>query len=156
MSKVQKVMTQPVNVIFSMLRSVSDGRSLDADVHGPQLSCTCCRRPLFSPLQKQRVSVWLYEQPTLRLEGRIAVSRVHAACVNCTALLGCSRITPAGPLARLSPHPSITRQGFDEYMNIVLDDAEEVDVKRKTRTPVGRILLKGDNITLLAPTATAE
>lgn len=43
MSKVQKVMTQPVNVIFSLLRS------------------------------KQRVTVWLYEQPSLRLEGRIAV-----------------------------------------------------------------------------------
>lgn len=40
-------------------------------------------------------------------------------------------------------------QGFDEYMNIVLDDAEELSVKHKTRTSVGRILLKGQNITLI-------
>jgi hypothetical protein len=41
-------------------------------------------------------------------------------------------------------------QGFDEYMNVVLDDAEEVYVKRRLRKPVGRILLKGDNITLIS------
>jgi small nuclear ribonucleoprotein E len=39
--------------------------------------------------------------------------------------------------------------GFDEYMNLVLDEAEELSVKRKTRKPLGRILLKGDNITLM-------
>lgn len=39
--------------------------------------------------------------------------------------------------------------GFDEYMNLVLDEAEEVSVKRQTRKPLGRILLKGDNITLM-------
>ena len=48
----------------------------------------------------------------------------------------------AAPLAR--PH-----QGFDEYMNLVLDDAEELSIKKKTRKPLGRILLKGDNITLM-------
>jgi hypothetical protein len=40
-------------------------------------------------------------------------------------------------------------QGFDEYMNLVLDEAEEVSIKRKTRKPLGRIMLKGDNITLM-------
>jgi small nuclear ribonucleoprotein E len=60
---------------------------------------------------KQRILVWLYEQPDTRIEGRII--------------------------------------GFDEYMNLVLDDAEEVSVKRKTRKALGRILLKGDNITLM-------
>lgn len=40
-------------------------------------------------------------------------------------------------------------QGFDEYMNVVLDDAEELDLKKKQRTGLGRILLKGDNITLI-------
>ena len=44
-------------------------------------------------------------------------------------------------------------QGFDEYMNLVLDDAEEVNVKRRSRKPVGRILLKGDNITLISVAA---
>jgi small nuclear ribonucleoprotein E len=33
-------------------------------------------------------------------------------------------------------------------MNFVLDEAEEVSAKRGTRKPLGRILLKGDNITL--------
>ena len=40
--------------------------------------------------------------------------------------------------------------GFDEYMNMVLDDAVEVNAKQGSqRTEVGRILLKGDSITLL-------
>ena len=43
-------------------------------------------------------------------------------------------------------------QGFDEYMNLVLDDAEELSMKKKTRKPLGRILLKGDNITLMMST----
>lgn len=34
-------------------------------------------------------------------------------------------------------------------MNLVLDDAHEVNVKKGTRKSVGRILLKGDNITLI-------
>lgn len=34
-------------------------------------------------------------------------------------------------------------------MNLVLDEAEELSVKRQTRKAVGRILLKGDNITLM-------
>ncbi|KAI8923297.1 hypothetical protein BC831DRAFT_471940 [Entophlyctis helioformis] len=45
--------------------------------------------------------------------------------------------------------------GFDEFMNLVVDDAEEVSAKKQTRKSLGRILLKGDNITLLcnAPAA---
>ncbi|KAG0279840.1 hypothetical protein BGZ95_012139 [Linnemannia exigua] len=39
--------------------------------------------------------------------------------------------------------------GFDEFMNLVLDSAFEVDVKKGTRKEIGRILLKGDNITLI-------
>ncbi|KAK6942322.1 LSM domain, eukaryotic/archaea-type [Dillenia turbinata] len=42
--------------------------------------------------------------------------------------------------------------GFDEYMNLVLDDAEEVNIKKKSRKQLGRILLKGDNITLMMNT----
>lgn len=34
-------------------------------------------------------------------------------------------------------------------MNVVLDDAEEVHVKSKNRKNLGRILLKGDCITLI-------
>ena len=39
--------------------------------------------------------------------------------------------------------------GFDEYMNLVLDDAEEIHSKTKSRKQLSRIMLKGDNITLL-------
>lgn len=39
--------------------------------------------------------------------------------------------------------------GFDEYMNITLDDTIEVDTKSGKRRDVGRILLKGDCITLM-------
>lgn len=80
-TRVQKIMTQPINLIFRFLQS------------------------------KARVVVWLYDQPDMRVEGRII--------------------------------------GFDEYMNLVLDEAEELSVKRKTRKALGRILLKGDNITLM-------
>ncbi|XP_071476824.1 small nuclear ribonucleoprotein E-like [Diadema setosum] len=79
--KVQKVMVQPINLIFRYLQN------------------------------RSRVQIWLYDQSNLRIEGHII--------------------------------------GFDEYMNVVLDDAEEVHRKNKTRKPIGRILLKGDNITLI-------
>ncbi|KAG2426708.1 hypothetical protein HYH02_014748 [Chlamydomonas schloesseri] len=83
-TKVQKIMTQPINLMFRFLQS------------------------------KQKVQIWLYDQADLRVEGRII--------------------------------------GFDEYMNLVLDEAEEVSMKRKTRKTLGRILLKGDNITLIQTT----
>ncbi|XP_052874343.1 uncharacterized protein LOC108467764 isoform X1 [Gossypium arboreum] len=87
-TKVQRIMTQPINLIFRFLQS------------------------------KARIQIWLFEQKDLRIEGRII------------ALFG-------------------ILQGFDEYMNLVLDDAEEVNVKKKSRKSLGRILLKGDNITLM-------
>lgn len=34
-------------------------------------------------------------------------------------------------------------------MNIVLDEAEEIQLKNLNRKKLGRILLKGDNITLI-------
>ncbi|GAA5936854.1 hypothetical protein JCM1841_005499 [Sporobolomyces salmonicolor] len=51
--------------------------------------------------------------------------------------------------------------GFDEFMNVVLDSAEEVwvkDTKTKTagdRNKLGRLLLKGENITLIQPVLSA-
>eukprot|EP00347_Sterkiella_histriomuscorum_P016917 403351354 len=39
--------------------------------------------------------------------------------------------------------------GFDEYMNTVLDDAEEIYQKKGNRRKLGRIILKGDNISLI-------
>lgn len=50
-------------------------------------------------------------------------------------------------------------QGFDEYMNIVLGQAEEINVLKNETDPtkmfgkrisLGTILLKGENITLMA------
>ncbi|XP_054717159.1 small nuclear ribonucleoprotein E-like [Uloborus diversus] len=85
--KVQKVMVQPINLIFRFLQN------------------------------KTRIQVWLYENVTSRIEGCII--------------------------------------GFDEYMNIVLDEAEELNMKTNTRKALGRILLKGENITLLMSLETA-
>jgi small nuclear ribonucleoprotein E len=79
--KVQKVMVQPINLIFRYLQT------------------------------RSRVQVWLYENVNLRLEGHIV--------------------------------------GFDEYMNLVLDDAEEYHMRTKSRKSLGRLMLKGDNITLI-------
>merc|ERR1711916_87044 len=45
--------------------------------------------------------------------------------------------------------------GFDEYMNLVLQDVEEVHVRKDkageddARRALGRILLKGDNVALI-------
>ena len=41
--------------------------------------------------------------------------------------------------------------GFDEYMNLVMDDCEEISVKKGTRSYLGRIMLKGDNVSLIRP-----
>ncbi|XP_078489260.1 LOW QUALITY PROTEIN: uncharacterized protein LOC100178086 [Ciona intestinalis] len=78
--KVQKVMVQPINLIFRYLQN------------------------------RSRVSIWVYEQVNMRIEGHIV--------------------------------------GFDEYMNLVLDDAEEVNIKKNVRKTLGRVMLKGDNITM--------
>jgi small nuclear ribonucleoprotein (snRNP)-like protein len=43
----------------------------------------------------------------------------------------------------------VVTQGFDEYMNIVLDSVDEITIKTDRRVHLGRILLKGDTITML-------
>ncbi|KAK3374483.1 hypothetical protein B0T24DRAFT_626692 [Lasiosphaeria ovina] len=47
-----------------------------------------------------------------------------------------------------------TIRGFDEFMNLVIDNAVEVKLKSKTnevetRRELGQILLKGDNVSLI-------
>jgi hypothetical protein len=133
MSRVQKVMTQPVNVIFSMLRSVRARREWST-VLGSRSSAPPTPRLLrharsLLAAQKQRVSIWLFEQPSLRLEGRIAVRAgrhrggpTGAACCAGDSMDG--RSVARDDLRVLAVRPPT--QGFDEYMNIVLDDAEEV------------------------------
>ncbi|MCJ1283191.1 mRNA splicing protein sme1 [Xylographa opegraphella] len=71
---------------------------------------------IFTLLQKHStVSIWLYEQLAIRIEGTI--------------------------------------RGFDEFMNLVIDDAVEVKQATKTeeekRRSLGQILLKGDNVSLI-------
>ncbi|OAA65185.1 small nuclear ribonucleoprotein [Niveomyces insectorum RCEF 264] len=82
----RRVLLPPINMIFKLLQSHAT------------------------------VSVWLYEQLSFRIEGKI--------------------------------------RGFDEFLNLVLDDAVVVGQITKTqseetRKPLGRILLKGDNISLI-------
>ncbi|XP_045406595.1 small nuclear ribonucleoprotein E-like [Lemur catta] len=79
--KMQKVMVQPIKLIFRYLQN------------------------------RSWIQVWLYEQVSMQVEGCII--------------------------------------GFDEYMNLVLDDAEEIHSKTKSRKQLGWLMLKGDNITLL-------
>ncbi|KAF2155038.1 small nuclear ribonucleoprotein E [Myriangium duriaei CBS 260.36] len=72
---------------------------------------------IFQILQRQqKVSIWLYEQTGMRIEGLI--------------------------------------KGFDEFMNLVIEDAVEVKLPDKNRPQesrrnLGRILLKGDNVSLI-------
>ncbi|KAI3658851.1 hypothetical protein MP638_006566 [Amoeboaphelidium occidentale] len=80
-AKAQKIMVQPIHMIFRLLQS------------------------------KKRVNIWVAEQLNTTLEGQII--------------------------------------GFDEFMNLVLDDAVEVSSGSSRRTELGRILLKGENIVLL-------
>ncbi|KAK0535160.1 hypothetical protein OC835_002468 [Tilletia horrida] len=82
----QRVMVQPINIIFKYLQN------------------------------QTRVSLWLYDNVDFRIEGKIS--------------------------------------GFDEFMNVVLSEAEEVPVSEKSsRRDLGgcRILLKGDTITMIQP-----
>ena len=49
--------------------------------------------------------------------------------------------------------------GFDEFMNCVLDDAEEITTKKgggqeEIRRKIGRIMLKGENIALICNAST--
>ncbi|CDS07713.1 Putative Small nuclear ribonucleoprotein E [Lichtheimia ramosa] len=84
-SKVQKIMVQPINLIFRYLQN------------------------------KTRVQIWLFDKADMRIEGQII--------------------------------------GFDEFMNLVLDQAQEVTTKEGgTRRNIGRIMLRGDNITLIQAT----
>ncbi|RMZ73310.1 small nuclear ribonucleo E [Pyrenophora seminiperda CCB06] len=81
---------------------------------------------IFKLLQSRAtISVWLYENLGMRIEGKLRRRR---------------RLLTA-------------TQGFDEFMNLVIDDAIEVKLAKKDapeeRRKVGQILLKGDNISLI-------
>jgi small nuclear ribonucleoprotein E len=82
-TKVQRIMTQPINLIFRFLQT------------------------------KSRVQIWLFEHGA---NGDVVEGQII---------------------------------GFDEYMNLVLDDADEVNLGKKERKKIGRVLLKGDNVTMM-------
>ena len=139
---------------------------------GRAATCTGCFSPrpfgdcgLLTPrcpcrwlLQKSRVQIWLYEQTSLRLEGRIVVrgSRARETRGSCAPRLLSAGVLAHGAASRRRPTVGalptaasayaltvvvmalpIPCQGFDEYMNLVLDDAEEVDSKKKSRRAIG-------------------
>jgi small nuclear ribonucleoprotein E len=74
--------------------------------------------------QHSTVQIWLYEQLAIRIEGRIRVSG-----------LGMGRYCAV----------LIFMQGFDEFMNLVIDDAVEVKQATKTTEESRRSLGKGPN-----------
>ncbi|KAH8197659.1 hypothetical protein TruAng_008163 [Truncatella angustata] len=94
---------------------------------------------IFKLLQSHAtVKIWLYEQLAIRIEGKIRV-----------------RPPPKLPTAPAASLISVLAcQGFDEFMNLVIDDAVEVKQITKTnpeekRRSLGQILLKGDNVSLI-------
>jgi len=127
-------MSLPIHVIYKYMTTVRGraGRRRPSraparpprapPAHPPPSTHAPARRPP----QKTRVQIWLFDQPHVRLEGVVL--------------------------------------GFDEYMNIVLEGAVEVSTaaagKRgggggggggggATRTALGQVLLKGDNVTAM-------
>ncbi|CAI6337193.1 unnamed protein product [Periconia digitata] len=90
---------------------------------------------IFRLLQtRATVSIWLYENLGMRIEGKLRVRATQKR----KRLRGCI-------LTEL--------QGFDEFMNLVIDDAVEVTLSKKDapeeRRKLGQVLLKGDNISLI-------
>ena len=96
---------------------------------------------------------------TIGVAARGAAARSRGVCLRGTSSVSSWPFKAAARSCDIDPPlppalPTVL-QGFDEYMNVVLDDAEEVDSKKKTRKPIGRIMIKGENITLLAPSNSA-
>lgn len=87
---------------------------------------------------RQKVQIWLFEHNDLRIEGRIIVCPFILCLYDSWGKSGAAE--PTG----VDPQSCADAQGFDEYMNLVLDEAEEVSVKKKTaRKPLGESLGPG-------------
>ena len=39
--------------------------------------------------------------------------------------------------------------GYDEFMNLILDEANEIQCKTGAATPIGKIILRGDTVGLI-------
>ncbi len=46
--------------------------------------------------------------------------------------------------------------GFDEFMNLTLRNAVEVNKKKGTERPIGTILLKGENVVLVGQSSASS
>lgn len=79
--------------------------------------------------QHSTVQIWLYEQLAIRIEGRIRVSRTYSD--NFIIIL------------------THALQGFDEFMNLVIDDAVEVKQATKTTEESRRQLGKGVQLEIM-------
>lgn len=44
-----------------------------------------------------------------------------------------------------------TLLGYDEFMNVVLGDAMEINLHKKESTKIGKILLRSDNVGVVHP-----
>lgn len=44
-----------------------------------------------------------------------------------------------------------TLLGYDEFMNVVLGDAVEINARKKESTKLGKILLRSDNVGVIFP-----
>jgi small nuclear ribonucleoprotein E len=42
-----------------------------------------------------------------------------------------------------------TLVGYDEFMNLILDNANEINVKSGEASPIGKIILRGDTVGLI-------
>ena len=118
------------------------------------MTLPCAQNLIFRFLQsRQKVQIWLYEQSDLRIEGRIIVSFCYSQHLLSHTCRQCFACTPACPadsqrsvLRQLCSFRTLPLtkccglivQGFDEYMNLVLDEAEEVSMKRQTRKAIGK------------------
>lgn len=47
-------------------------------------------------------------------------------------------------------------QGYDQHMNLVLEQAEEIVEGNTSQKPLGTIVVRGDNIVMVSPTVKQE
>ncbi len=43
-------------------------------------------------------------------------------------------------------------QGYDQHMNLVLEEAEEISNENSTQKRLGMIVIRGDNVMMISPT----
>ncbi|WZZ85740.1 hypothetical protein YC2023_114319 [Brassica napus] len=82
-------------------------------------------------MQKARIQIWLFEQKDLKIEGRIIVQADSLLMI--FVMVSVSGFECLQPPPPPSPAAVLTNTS---YMNLVLDEAEEVSIKKNTRKPL--------------------